>query len=889
VHSLSDFRLTSWHVRILTFLQVYVVTGGVISFIGWAANRPRLTDWVNNGISIQPNATVAVIAAGAALILLSYGFRPAAAVLGALVAIIGGSALFQILTGLNLGIDTLFMFGRTFGQVGTLAPGRMGPPGAASWTLIGTALILAALPRYNRGRILVPVLAVITTSVSGLSLIGYLYGASPLYTVPTLTIIALQTATFILAVSIALIMNVDEYPPMRLFAENSPAGVFARRVTPALIGIPVLLGFIRLAGERAGLYDASFGSALRTVSEIAVFLVLLWRTGSAISRQAEQRMQANEALQATQRRLVNELTDTKLLQQISSELIGEKDVDAFYGRILDAAMGIMRSDFASMQMFEPDRGHGELRLLAHRGFSWKAAKLWEWVRSDSASACGVAFGTKARVLVSDVYNCDFLEGTEDQEMFRQMGIRAVQTTPLLSRGGMLVGMISTHWRTTHLPSERDFRLLDILARQAADLIERKRAEMAREQALERERVARAEAERAARLKDDFLATVSHELRTPLTAILGWSHFLKKDVDDREKARAAAAVIERNGRVQAQLITDLLDMSRIMSGKMRLDVQRVELPLIIDLAIESIMPAANAKGLQIHRKIDPSAEPINGDPGRIQQIVWNLLSNAVKFTPRDGSIDVVLARVNTHVEIRISDTGEGIAADFLPYIFDRFRQADSSKTRPHGGLGIGLALVKQLVELHGGRVHATSGGKGQGATFAVELPVSISGEVREYSPANPTTELDQVNAGATLLGRIKVLVVDDEPDTVALVRRLLEENEAIVTTAASAEEALNILQSQTFDVIVSDIGMPMQDGYAFIAEARRRGIQTPALALTAFARPEDRAQSLSNGYQEHLSKPVQMGELLATVAVLAQKGVSLIQDDYRVHVRRTPGG
>jgi CheY-like chemotaxis protein len=330
------------------------------------------------------------------------------------------------------------------------------------------------------------------------------------------------------------------------------------------------------------------------------------------------------------------------------------------------------------------------------------------------------------------------------------------------------------------------------------------------------------------------------------------------------------------------------MSRILSGKMRLDVQRVELPLIIDLAIESIMPAASAKGLQIHRTIDPSVEPINGDPGRIQQIVWNLLSNAVKFTPLDGRIDVMLARIDSHIEIRVSDTGEGISSDFLPYIFDRFRQADSSKTRPHGGLGIGLALVKQLVELHGGRVHATSGGKGQGTTFAVELPVAIPSQVRDHSPSNPTTAPDQLNQETTLLGRIRVLVVDDEPDSLALVRRVLEENEAIVTTAASAEEALNILPSQTFDVIVSDIGMPVQDGYAFIAEARRRGIQTPALALTAFARPEDRAQSLLNGYQEHLSKPVQMGELLATVATLAQKGVSLIQDDYRVHVRRSPG-
>jgi signal transduction histidine kinase/DNA-binding response OmpR family regulator len=392
------------------------------------------------------------------------------------------------------------------------------------------------------------------------------------------------------------------------------------------------------------------------------------------------------------------------------------------------------------------------------------------------------------------------------------------------------------------------------------------------QLLESERAARAEAERAGRMKDEFLATLSHELRTPLNAILGWTHLLRKKPPAGGDIQQGLTVIERNARVQTQLIADLLDMSRIISGKMRLDVQRVELPVVIEAALEAVRPAAEAREVRLQSVLEPISEPVHGDPARLQQIVWNLLSNAVKFTPKGGRVQVVLARVNSHVEITVSDTGKGIKPEFLPHVFERFRQADSSAAREHGGLGLGLSIVKQLVELHGGSVHAVSMGEGEGATFSIHLPLAIVHKAeQEALKVHPraitlaSTESDQPD-----LSGVRVLVVDDEPDAREIVKRVLEDCNAIVRVASSAQEGLMLVDAEQIDVLLSDIGMPGEDGYAFIRTLRRQGNRVPAAALTAFARSEDRTRALRAGYRGHLSKPVEPSELLATVAALAQQ-------------------
>jgi PAS domain S-box-containing protein len=407
-----------------------------------------------------------------------------------------------------------------------------------------------------------------------------------------------------------------------------------------------------------------------------------------------------------------------------------------------------------------------------------------------------------------------------------------------------------------------------------DVTEQHELVRSREELLAAERAARAEVERVSRMKDEFLATLSHELRTPLNAIVGWCQLIQRPSIDDETLEEGLEVICRNARAQTQLIEDLLDMSRIVSGKIRLDVQRVNLSDVIHAALETVRPAVESREIRVNALLDPVAGPVIGDPNRLQQIAWNLLSNAAKFTPRKGKITVLLERVNSHVEFTVSDTGEGIAPEFLPHVFDRFRQADASISRKHGGLGLGLAIVKQLVELHGGHVLAKSDGKGKGATFVVELPLAVTlGPAERHHPRTP--ENIEIPGISTLsLEGVRVLVVEDEPDARELLRRLLVEHKARVTTAGSAKEALDFLKQNTVDVLISDIGMPDIDGYEFIRILRElpteAGGKTPAIALTAFARSEDRTRAMLAGYQVHLSKPIEGPELIATVNSVAHR-------------------
>ena len=396
------------------------------------------------------------------------------------------------------------------------------------------------------------------------------------------------------------------------------------------------------------------------------------------------------------------------------------------------------------------------------------------------------------------------------------------------------------------------------------------------QLLASERAARAEAERTGHLKDEFLATLSHELRTPLNAILGWTQVLQGDPANSEDVEQGLATIERNARVQNGIIEDLLDMSRIISGKVRLEMGRIDLAAVIEAALETVRPAADAKSIRLQPVLDPQAREVSGDPDRLQQVFWNLLSNAIKFTSKGGRVQVILERIHSHLEVNVIDSGEGIAPEFLPHVFDRFRQADASSTRRHGGLGLGLAIVKQLVELHGGSVHVDSAGPGHGTAFRVMLPLRAVQVAEEPPPEEPRASgaalaPPLVPAELLRLTGIRVLVVDDEPDARALVKRLLEDRGATVRTAGSADEAMSLFRENPPDVLVSDIGMPGEDGYSLIRRVRallpEQGGHIPAIALTAYARSEDRIKAIVAGFQMHLAKPVEAMELLAQVASL----------------------
>ncbi|MCC6533836.1 MAG: CHASE domain-containing protein [Burkholderiales bacterium] len=383
-------------------------------------------------------------------------------------------------------------------------------------------------------------------------------------------------------------------------------------------------------------------------------------------------------------------------------------------------------------------------------------------------------------------------------------------------------------------------------------------------ALEREQAARAQAERANRMKDEFLATLSHELRTPLNAIVGWASVLRAGRVSGQQASAALEVIDRNARAQARLIEDLLDTNRIVSGKLSMDSKPLDAAAVLEAALDTVLPVAKQKRIELRKQVAAEPLTIRGDSARLQQVIWNLLSNAIKFTPAGGRIDVSLERVDRVVRLQIADTGEGIDARFLEHIFDRFLQADGTITRRHGGLGLGLAIVRELVTMHGGEVRASSAGPGKGATFVVELPLHFGEHAAAGAEGQAPWE--------ALLDGVKVLVVDDDADARRLIRLMLEQRRAQVWCAGSAEEALQALDALRPDVLVSDIGMAEIDGYALMRRIRARPTAyfaaLPSVALTAYARNEDRVEAFRAGFHEYLVKPVQPERLVGVVARLA---------------------
>jgi PAS domain S-box-containing protein len=448
---------------------------------------------------------------------------------------------------------------------------------------------------------------------------------------------------------------------------------------------------------------------------------------------------------------------------------------------------------------------------------------------------------------------------------RQLHV-SLTISPIKDASGKVVGASKIARDITHR------KLAEAALKEAQSEAEAANAEKAR--LLASEQIARTEAERASRMKDEFLATLSHELRTPLNAVLGWATvLLSKKHLDRDLSQGLEA-IDRNVRVQAQIIDDLLDMSRIISGKVRLDVQQIDLAAVVLEAVDTMRTSASGKGVRLQTVIDPLNASVSGDPNRLQQVFWNLLSNAIKFTPKGGRVQVLLERVDSHVEVTVIDTGEGISPDFLPYIFDRFQQADASTTRRHGGLGLGLAIVKNLVELHGGTVRAKSGGLDKGATFIVNLPLTVfhpppDPRRREHPKSRPR---ELPIPPSVSLDKVRVLVVDDDPDARNLLRVVLEATGAVVCTAGSAKEGMEQLLSKPIDVLVCDIGMPDMDGYTLIRNIRTlddpEKSEVSAVALTAYARLEDRMEAIHAGFQNHLPKPVETSELLAVVHSLA---------------------
>jgi PAS domain S-box-containing protein len=784
----------------------FAVLAGVITLLGWIFDLPRLTDWTNAGISMFPNAALCGMLVGGSILLRSLSSTQLflARMLAALAAAIAALVLFQHITGVNTGIDTL-LIQRPWGQNAAAAPMRMGPPASSAYLLLGIAAVLSSFgPRVRQ---LTSILAIGTSLIALLSLTGFLLGADQLFGMARFTGIALQTSIVIAVLSISMMAIVAEHGLAELLTRDDTGGAVFRRLLVPIIVVPLLLGWLRIVGQNAGLYDLEFGTALRSLIEIVLLFGLLWWTANNISWHENSAQSAQSRLAA-----IIESSDDAIISKSLEGAIQTWNVGAerTFGYTSAEAIG------KHVTMLLPPERIGEETEILDRIRRGERIEHFETVR------------------------------------VRKDGVRidvSLTVSPVKNSLGEIIGV----------------------SKIARDITARKQMETEREVLLLSERTARTDAEKASQIKDEFLTTLSHELRTPLNAIVGWSQILNPE-SDREELTEGLDAIRRNGFAQTRLIEDLLDMSRIVSGKVRLDVQSLDLSSVINAAIDTVRPTADAKGIKIRKVLDPSVGMVSGDPTRLQQVVWNLLTNAIKFTPKEGKVDVILERVNSHVELTVHDSGIGIPAEHLPVIFDRFRQVDSSTTRSYGGLGLGLAIVKQLVELHGGSVHAKSEGEGKGTTFIIHLPVSpIRGSDDRRHPA--AVQATQCDLEKIDLQGVKVLVVDDEADARLLVDRVLAQCGAEIRLAGSAEEGLDQVRNFQPQVIISDIGMPLSDGYDFISRVRRlsadEGGKTPAIALTAFARSEDRIKALLAGYQVHVVKPIEPRELAVMVHSLCR--------------------
>jgi PAS domain S-box-containing protein len=554
--------------------------------------------------------------------------------------------------------------------------------------------------------------------------------------------------------------------------------------------------------------------------------------------------------------------NTEKLVEVGTVVTSTLDRDAILQKVTDIATNLIRAEFGAFRynVTNPESGNASM-LFTQSGAPREAFASFRDPRA--AALFALTFQGAGPVRLNDVAS-DPRYGPSPPPVGMPPGpvpLRSYLAVPVKGlKGDVLGGLFFGHSDVGVFTDQHERLALGVAAWASV--------------ALENARLY-ADVQVANRMKDEFLAVLSHELRTPLTAIVGYSRLLRGGILPADKAARGFETIERNATWLTQIVDDVLDVSRIVSGKIRLDVQPVELPLIIDNAVATVQPAADAKELRIQTMIDPGLGPVSGDPGRLQQVVWNLMSNAVKFTPKNGRVQVRLERVNSHVELVVSDTGTGIRADFLPYVFDRFRQADGGTTRKTGGLGLGLAIVRHIVEMHGGTVEASSPGEGQGATFRVRLPLMIvHPDAIQTRREHPRTERREALTGLGNLSGIHVFAIDDEDDALQLLRVVLETAGAEVTTHRSPLTALERIAEARPHVLVVDLGMPEMDGFELMRRLRRSTNHAisaiPAAALTAFARSEDRTRVLRSGFEMHLAKPIDPDELVAAVATLARR-------------------
>lgn len=906
---------------------------GCTVLLGWVVNSDVLKGAIGTPITMKANAALAFVATGTALWL---SLDPAKrlghlrAIMAVLAAAIGGLTFLQHLLGWDLGIDQL-LFTEPAGEPATASPGRVGPPASFSFLCLGLGLLL--LDRRTGSGFPFRYLPLIATATSLVPAVGYAYGSAELYSAAALTGIAWPTALTLLLLSTGAVAARPDNVVMRVLCAANVGGLAARRmIGPALL-IPFALVLAYGIGRDMSFVDARTARAILAVTMILALTTVVFVTAYRLAVTAERRAQAEADLRKSNQELsdffdnavfglywVDEdgiivranRADMDLLGYAREEYVGHHIAEFHADRaviddilhrlknnepvldyparlrckdgsikhvLIDSSVMWDEGRFVHTRCFTRDvteqrRADLESRWLSAIVESSNDAIIGKDLNGIITSWNGAAermLGYSAAEIVGQpmVNLIPRERESEEREILDRIGrgekvellesVRrsksgrlidvSLSISPILDSGGQVVGA-------------------SVIAR---DITERKRVESELEALLQSEREARSTAESAARSRDEFLALVSHELRTPLNGMLGWAQYLKSQPLNSSAAEGIDA-IERGARTQAKLIEDLLDMNRITTGQLTLEMTTVDLASVIEAAIATVRPAAQSKQVELHLALSSACRFVAGDATRLQQVAWNLLSNAVKFTPKGGRVDVILQQVDSHAELTVKDTGVGIASEFLPYVFDRFRQADGSTTRSQGGLGLGLSIARHLVELHGGTVRAESAGTGHGAALVVLLPLA---EVATDAPSARSTAAADAPAGSEIdLAAVKVLVVDDDMESRMMIERILNHAQAVVSTAESGAEALAILAKERPDVLISDIAMPQMDGYQLIRNIRDGlrldGAILPAVALTAYASREDRTRAMLAGFQMHIAKPVEPEELLATIANFANR-------------------
>jgi PAS domain S-box-containing protein len=772
--------------RLVLFLGLYLLLGGLCSLAGWVFDLPRLTDWDGNGISIQPNATLCVLLSGMALVGLTASWRRVARLAGASVLLIGGSTLLQWLAGISFGIDELLLFSREWGRVGVVFPGRMGPPGSLSWTLIGTALILTTA--QGSARRIAPVLCAVTAAISFLSLTGYLYGVDPLYSLPYSTVIALQTATFVLAASIGVIAAHPNSEPLLTLRDQGSAGSLARRALPIIILLPLALGYLRLRGQAAGFYGTSMGVALSVLAFIGITGMVVWRALREVRMATQEQIRQRDFLE----RLI-ESSPIAIAVVQGPELRFVMMNSTYRSIVGPAKRPAVGATFADVFPEAAALGGAEkLRQVIATGEPWKV-----------------------------------------RDFHMPMGNRA-----------------DTWWEGEVLSLTDADGVQDSALILTWDISERKQAEKI---IAESER----ELRESSRRKDEFLATLAHELRNPLAPVRNALHVLR--MKGASALPWAQAIAERQVEHLVRLIDDLMDVSRISQGKLALKREPVELAKILDAAVDAARPQFEERRHSLTVDLPDRPVYLDADVTRLVQVFGNLLNNACRYTEPGGRISLSARADGDEVAVTIGDNGIGIPPNRLRDIFEPFVQVDTSLERAHGGLGVGLALVKRLVELHGGRVEAESAGPGQGSSFTVRVA-----KLPDIKPVAAGSAVTPLTPGTSH----RVLVVDDNRDAAESLAVLLRMTGNAVRTAYAGADALGIADEFHPSIVLLDIGMPELSGYD-VARAIRStpwGQAAVLIAVTGWGQTSDRSRAREAGFDHHLVKPVAPEAILAILAV-----------------------